>query len=78
MLRCSLTTQVADMKLKGPSFETLTASAEVVGPQFMTTMLHKKAVAHKNPKVRGGGGAVQWAGLVGAGTQGARGAHALG
>jgi len=43
--------QVSDMKLKGPSFETLTIIAEAVGPQFVGTMLHKKAAAHKNPKV---------------------------
>eukprot|EP00983_Pelagomonas_calceolata_P107693 1159375-Pelagomonas_calceolata.AAC.3 len=43
---------MSDMKLKGPSFETLTIIAEAVGPQFVSTMLHKKAAGHKNPKVR--------------------------
>ena len=43
--------QVSDMKLKGPSFETLSTLAEAVGPQFVASMLHKKAAAHKNPKV---------------------------
>jgi hypothetical protein len=45
--------QVSDMKLKGPSFETLSTLAEAAGPQFVASMLHKKAAAHKNPKVGG-------------------------
>lgn len=43
---------MADLKLKQPSFDTLTALAEAVGPQFLLTQLHKKATTHKNPKVQ--------------------------
>lgn len=44
--------QVGDLKLKQPSFETLTCLAEAVGPQFVMAQLHKKAASHKNPKVQ--------------------------
>ncbi|GIL97467.1 hypothetical protein Vretimale_3111 [Volvox reticuliferus] len=44
--------KVADLKLKQPSFDTLTSFAEALGPQFVMTQLHKKAAAHKNPKVQ--------------------------
>ncbi|GLC42611.1 hypothetical protein PLESTB_001118900 [Pleodorina starrii] len=44
--------KVADLKLKQPSFDTLTSFAEAVGPQFVMAQLHKKAAAHKNPKVQ--------------------------
>ncbi|KXZ46795.1 TOG1 protein [Gonium pectorale] len=44
--------KVADLKLKQPSFDTLTSVAEAVGPQFVMTQMHKKAAAHKNPKVQ--------------------------
>ncbi|KAG2491479.1 hypothetical protein HYH03_010264 [Edaphochlamys debaryana] len=44
--------KVADLKLKQPSFDTLTSVAEAVGPQFVMTQLHKKAASHKNPKVQ--------------------------
>lgn len=53
-LRTRARAQVSDMKLKGPSFETLTVIAEAVGPHFVASMLHKRAAAHKNPKVRRG------------------------
>ena len=39
------------MKLKGPAGEALTAMSEALGPQFVFTQLHKRAAAHKNPKV---------------------------
>eukprot|EP00198_Chlamydomonas_reinhardtii_P006227 XP_001695563.1 microtubule associated protein [Chlamydomonas reinhardtii] len=44
--------KVGDLKLKQPSFETLTCLAEAVGPQFVMAQLHKKAASHKNPKVQ--------------------------
>ncbi|KAG2440105.1 hypothetical protein HXX76_004219 [Chlamydomonas incerta] len=44
--------KVGDLKLKQPSFETLTSLAEAVGPQFVMAQLHKKAASHKNPKVQ--------------------------
>jgi cytoskeleton-associated protein 5 len=31
--------------------EALTAMSEAVGPQFVMAELHKRAAAHKNPKV---------------------------
>ncbi|EFJ44246.1 microtubule organizing protein mora [Volvox carteri f. nagariensis] len=52
--------KVADLKLKQPSFDTLTSFAEAVGPQFIMTQLHKKAAAHKNPKVQSE--AINWIG----------------
>ena len=45
--------KMADMKLKGPAGDALTALSEACGPQFVATQLHKKAAAHKNPKVSG-------------------------
>lgn len=44
--------KLADLKLKGPAVELLLALSEAVGPQFVAVQLHKKAAAHKNPKVR--------------------------
>jgi len=43
--------KVSDPKLKGAAGEALTALSESVGPQFVCTQLHKKAAAHKSPKV---------------------------
>lgn len=43
--------KLADLKLKGPAVELLLALSEAVGPQFVAVQLHKKAAAHKNPKV---------------------------
>ena len=45
--------KLSDLKLKGPSFDTLLAISEAVGPQFVCSEMHKKAVVHKNPKVCG-------------------------
>ena len=56
--------QVADLKLKSPSFTTLSCLAEAVGPQFIMAQLHKKAAAHKNPKVRVHGRLKQLASIV--------------
>lgn len=47
-----LSDKIADMKLKGPVCKCLSALSEALGPQFVLSQLHKKAVAHKNPKVR--------------------------
>lgn len=47
-----LVDKMSDIKLKGPAGDALTAMSEALGPQFVFTQLHKKAVAHKNPKVR--------------------------
>ncbi|GIL58886.1 hypothetical protein Vafri_13702 [Volvox africanus] len=44
--------KVADLKLKQPSFDTLTSFAEALGPHFVMTQLHKKSASHKNPKVQ--------------------------
>jgi cytoskeleton-associated protein 5 len=49
-----LVDKMADMKLKGPAGDALTALSEACSPQFVCTQLHKKAAAHKNPKVRPG------------------------
>lgn len=46
-----LVEKVADIKLKAPAAEALFAISETLGPQFTCTQLHKKAAAHKNPKV---------------------------
>ncbi|KAK9814323.1 hypothetical protein WJX72_004049 [[Myrmecia] bisecta] len=46
-----LVDKMADIKLKGPAGEALTALSEALGPRFVFTQLHKKAAAHKNPKV---------------------------
>lgn len=47
-----LVDKMADIKLKGPAGQALTATSEALGPQFVCMQLHKKAVAHKNPKVQ--------------------------
>jgi hypothetical protein len=46
------------MKLKGPAMDMLSVVSEAVGPKFVVTHLHKKAAAHKNPKVRNPEGGV--------------------
>ena len=43
--------KLSDGKLKGLGCDVLTALSEAVGPQFVFTQLHKKAAAHKSPKV---------------------------
>ncbi|GAX77872.1 hypothetical protein CEUSTIGMA_g5314.t1 [Chlamydomonas eustigma] len=43
--------KLSDMKLKGPACDTLLSICEAVGPQFVAILLHKKAAAHKNPKI---------------------------
>lgn len=43
--------KLSDTKLKGASCDVLTALCEAVGPQFVCAQLHKKASAHKSPKV---------------------------
>ncbi|KAK9795603.1 hypothetical protein WJX73_007429 [Symbiochloris irregularis] len=43
--------KMSDAKLKGAGSDVLTALAEAIGPQFVVTQLHKKAAAHKSPKV---------------------------
>ncbi|KAJ9516943.1 hypothetical protein QJQ45_027414, partial [Haematococcus lacustris] len=48
---CGLIEKVADMKLKGPSFDALMAISEALSPAFTATLLHKKAAVHKNPKI---------------------------
>ena len=47
-----LVDKITDIKLKGPAGQALTATSEALGPQFVCMQLHKKAVAHKNPKVQ--------------------------
>lgn len=42
---------MSDPKLKTAAGELLSLLAEAVGPQFVATQLHKKAVLHKSPKV---------------------------
>ena len=52
LLHCAgLIDKLADMKLKTPALDALTSIAVAVGPQFLAGHLHRKAVAHKNPKV---------------------------
>jgi hypothetical protein len=46
-----LVDKIADSKLKPSVFTGLMALAEAVGPQFVFTQVHKKALAHKSPKV---------------------------
>lgn len=46
-----LVDKMSDIKLKGLAGDALTAMSEALGPQFVFTQLHKKAAAHKNPKV---------------------------
>lgn len=46
-----LVDKLSDSKLKGLAFDTLTALSEAISPQFVCTQLHKKAAAHKSPKV---------------------------
>lgn len=43
--------KVADVKLRGPACEALTAMAEALGPKFVMAQLHKHTATHKNPKV---------------------------
>ena len=43
--------KLSDAKLKGGACDVLTALSEAVGPQFVCAQLHKKAAAHKSPKV---------------------------
>ena len=43
--------KVADVKLKGLATAALSVLCEAVGPQFVCVQVHKKAAAHKNPKV---------------------------
>lgn len=42
---------MADVKLKGPAGEMLLAASEAVGPAFVAGCLHRRAAAHRNPKV---------------------------
>ena len=51
LVLAGLADKVADMKHKAPAYDAMTALAEACGPQFVCTQLHKKASAHKNPKV---------------------------
>ncbi len=44
--------KLSDSKLKGPAGEALSTIAEIVGPQFICTQVHKQAASQKNPKVR--------------------------
>ena len=46
-----LVEKMSDIKLKNPAGEAMFAISEALGPQFTITQLHKKASAHKNPKV---------------------------
>lgn len=46
-----LVEKMADIKLKGLAFETLSTICEVSGMQFVFTKTHDRASAHKNPKV---------------------------
>jgi cytoskeleton-associated protein 5 len=36
---------------QGPATEMLLAASEAVGPSFVAACLHRRAAAHKNPKV---------------------------
>ncbi|WIA40847.1 hypothetical protein OEZ86_004518 [Tetradesmus obliquus] len=45
------TDKLADLKLKEAAFQMLLAASEAVGPQLVASLLHKRAAAHKNPKV---------------------------
>lgn len=47
-----LVEKMSDIKLKNPAGEAMFAISEALGPQFTITQLHKKASAHKNPKVQ--------------------------
>ena len=47
-----LVEKMSDIKLKAPAGEAMFAISEALGPQFTITQLHKKASAHKNPKVQ--------------------------
>ncbi len=46
-----LAEKVADVKLRGPASEALTALAEALGPAFVVQRLRERATGHKNPKV---------------------------
>lgn len=48
---CCLLYRLADLKLKEPAIQMLLAAAEAAGPQLVASLLHKRAVGHKNPKV---------------------------
>lgn len=50
--------KLADLKLKGPATAMLLVISEAVGPQYVALQLHKKAAAHKNPKVQVVGGSI--------------------
>ena len=43
--------KLIDTKLKNPACEVLITLSEAVSPQFVSAQLHKKAAAHKSPKV---------------------------
>ena len=43
--------KLSDAKLKGGACDVMTALSEAVGPQFVCAQLHKRAAAHKSPKV---------------------------
>ena len=43
--------KMSDVKLRTAACGLLDALAEAVGPQFVCAQLHKKAAAHKSPKV---------------------------
>ena len=43
--------KMSDVKLRAAACGLLDALAETVGPQFVSAQLHKKAAAHKSPKV---------------------------
>lgn len=43
--------KVADVKLRAPAYAALTSIAEALGPKFVMAQLHRRAAAHKNPKV---------------------------
>ena len=45
--------KLSDAKLRAGACGLLDALAEAVGPQFVAAQLHKKAAAHKSPKVSG-------------------------
>jgi hypothetical protein len=48
---CCCCCRLADLKLKEAAFQMLLAASEAVGPQLVASLLHKRAAAHKNPKV---------------------------
>ena len=46
-----LAEKIADVKLRKPASDALTALAEALGPKFVMAQLHKRTAGHKNPKV---------------------------